>query len=671
MDRKDFGDEKSSVKQRLADAFSMGFERGKKEIDARESKAERIREKSEERRRKSDKRRADAADRKIEKEWREKGHRNPGQCARTMKPNVSDRAKRYRANQPGCRPSGLKKCKLCGSRSDVMVDHVDGNESNGRKSNLRWLCRSCNNTLGAEMAKTGQGRRTVQYNPAHKGARTLGEYMQAVLEHTRGAHDAAGKIIHDTPKSRRREFASEIWARRESHGTARGFGSSASGQEPDWVTNPRGSGARFVLQSTTRLIGSHKTETAAFKAAKKYARGKKEYVTVEDQTTGQKWRFDPWGGKGGINPAASAAQYRLAQAVLSGTARTPTRMTKAVAREIIERTPAHLRSEYSRSNPHMDLSSTEYRLGYNLGQTDRQTATLRKTSDELYATFGANFGGQQPSRFEAFYEAYQAGFGGESENPSGYRGKSVADLERMRVYAEARAYDDNWDVRVQGREDVRAIDHALKLARKRESQRSNPQTDLDDDGSEQYQQAKRIAELFHGRPVKEHIVVTESIHTPDWYAALGPLVELRIKGFRGAPFGRATFKFPVKEGKTIQFFASPDGRQFYLRGGDQELDLDALGMGPETEWYRDQMLIGEVTYFVYRDGKKFHRFKMTDYSHRVGSALDDSGMRHIQKTKVKPVMIYDTLSKKISLAGGLGKIETENLVEGMSPGIVQ
>ena len=102
-------------------------------------------------------------------------------CAQTRKSTVTDRAKRYRANQRGCKPAGAKKCKLCGSKSDMMVDHVDGDESNGRKSNLRWLCRSCNTLLGAEMARSGEGRRTVQYNPAHKGAQTLGEYIQAVL----------------------------------------------------------------------------------------------------------------------------------------------------------------------------------------------------------------------------------------------------------------------------------------------------------------------------------------------------------------------------------------------------------------------------------------------------------------------------------------------------------
>lgn len=50
------------------------------------------------------------------------------------------------------------------------------------------------------------------------------------------------------------------------------------------------------------------------------------------------------------NPAASAAQYRLAQAVLSGTAR-ETGMPKSVAREIVERTPERMRKVYMKRNP--------------------------------------------------------------------------------------------------------------------------------------------------------------------------------------------------------------------------------------------------------------------------------------------------------------------------------
>jgi len=68
------------------------------------------------------------------------------------------------------------------------------------------------------MAREGRGTRTRQYNP---GAYTLKQYTEAVLQHSRGADDAGGKIIHDTPKEMRREFAAEIWRRRRARGTDR------------------------------------------------------------------------------------------------------------------------------------------------------------------------------------------------------------------------------------------------------------------------------------------------------------------------------------------------------------------------------------------------------------------------------------------------------------------
>ena len=68
------------------------------------------------------------------------------------------------------------------------------------------------------MAKAGQGRRTRQYNP---GAKTLAQYVSAAVEHERGAHDAGGLVIHQTPPEVRSKFAKEIWRRRREHGTDR------------------------------------------------------------------------------------------------------------------------------------------------------------------------------------------------------------------------------------------------------------------------------------------------------------------------------------------------------------------------------------------------------------------------------------------------------------------
>ena len=117
--------------------------------------------------------------------------------------------------------------------------------------------------------------------------------------------------------------------------------------------------------------------------------------------------------------------------------------------------------------------------------------------------------------------------------------------------------------------------------------------------------------------------------------------------------------FSTTGDEVVHLFCSPDGRQFYLRGGDQELDLKALGMGEGTEWFRDLMLIGEAKEITYRDKKKFHSFKLTDYYHKLGEV-----------TKKKPVFTYDSLAHKMSIIGGQYKVEMEDLVDGMSPGIV-
>jgi hypothetical protein len=71
------------------------------------------------------------------------------------------------------------------------------------------------------------------------------------------------------------------------------------------------------------------------------------------------------------------------------------------------------------------------------------------------------------------------------------------------------------------------------------------------------------------------------------------------------------------------------------------------------------MLIGEAVEITYRDKKKFHSFKLTDYYHKLG-----------EETRIKPTLAYDSLSKKLEIIGGQYRIEMEDLVDGMSPGIV-
>lgn len=156
------------------------------------------------------------------------GGRKPGQ--------VTDRAQRYRANSEECRPAGPRRCWLCGGNRNMVVDHLDGDESNTRPENLGWACKSCNTALGIAFKKAGLGRLTRQYNPKKRGRAPHGftQYAWAVGMICRKRDRAKGlcsnsddplvkdavKIIRETPAAARREYARRAVAGR---GARRGF----------------------------------------------------------------------------------------------------------------------------------------------------------------------------------------------------------------------------------------------------------------------------------------------------------------------------------------------------------------------------------------------------------------------------------------------------------------
>ncbi len=133
---------------------------------------------------------------------------------------ITDRAKRYRANHPDCKPQGPKICLFCGSKKNVEVHHLDGNEDNGAPGNLAWACRSCNTKIGVAHKKAGKGKRTRQFNPPGR-VPTYEQYARAVSLHVRGAHDEGGAIIHATPPAKRSEYARRIAAEKRKRGTHR------------------------------------------------------------------------------------------------------------------------------------------------------------------------------------------------------------------------------------------------------------------------------------------------------------------------------------------------------------------------------------------------------------------------------------------------------------------
>lgn len=120
---------------------------------------------------------------------------------------ITDRAKRYRAqnNVPG-----PKRCVVCNGTGKLDVMHLSGDESDGAKKNLAYGCRKCNSNLAAAFKRIGSKVRTRQYNPASTTVPSFQQYAWAVSNHSRGAHDEGGAIIHATPRHKRIEYAKRI-----------------------------------------------------------------------------------------------------------------------------------------------------------------------------------------------------------------------------------------------------------------------------------------------------------------------------------------------------------------------------------------------------------------------------------------------------------------------------
>jgi len=92
--------------------------------------------------------------------------------------------------------------------------------------------------------------------------------------------------------------------------------------------------------------------------------------------------------------------------------------------------------------------------------------------------------------------------------------------------------------------------------------------------------------------------------------------------------------------------ASPDGKQLYLVGGDQSVDLSDLGLDA-----RDHVVLGEAERIVYRTSKAYHNFQPTDYVHRFA---EDGGER--------PILAYDTLNERLYFVGGSYQVKPEGIV---------
>jgi len=396
------------------------------------------------------------------------------------------------------------------------------------------------------------------------------------------------------------------------------------------------------------------------KAAKQYARlmeGQGKSVTRH----GKDVRVDE------TNPARSGAQYRLAQAVLSGQSDA---MPVSVARELVEKTPAVLRSAWSKSNPKSPEQMTASELNKALDKIDAESSKVTHQFIE------AGRGHERPSEYLRL------------DDPLSRKAKELYD--RRSELARER--------------DLRYGPNALsRLPTGRgfgPRQKYNPEPAAAD-----------MYESFHGRPSEQIVTFEEDEHYHEYLSELGvccgllvetedgKCVALGLSGYvwqgkgKDAGFveGSSNSARNPKRGKkgpilsswdqandlvysgvkgldqqlgkvlgsnprrrnpgdpvgpnTTLLSSNEDGTQLYLVGGDQSLDLDDLDITGHMAT-KELITIGDVVKLYYETEKDFDKFEVIQYHHEVG-----------EQSGVLPILAYDRLNKRMLFVGGDYHIE--------------
>ncbi len=170
--------------------------------------------------------------------------------------------------------------------------------------------------------------------------------------------------------------------------------------------------------------------------------------------------------------------------------------------------------------------------------------------------------------------------------------------------------------------------------------------------------AAQLSEDFHGRPVEELVQVDTDVDYQENLALLGSLVELSVFCDDGKSEVPVTFD-DLAGPDEIFVTATPDGRQIYIVGGNQELDIPALiEQGcvipdPDKEWLE----VGYMNKLVY----------FTDKHHLQGPKEQKNGIEFVhplgEESGMPPMLVYDTLNKQMLVVGGNYEIRPEGIVD--------
>lgn len=149
-------------------------------------------------------------------------------------------------------------------------------------------------------------------------------------------------------------------------------------------------------------------------------------------------------------------------------------------------------------------------------------------------------------------------------------------------------------------------------------------------------------EEFHGAESEEEILAEEELQVREHLGVLGRLIQIVCESVTGS--------YKINFGEDVLLCVSSDGKQLYIVGGDQSLDLESMGFSEEQR-NKDKVFIGSAQQITYRTRKHFDQFAEIDYVHDFG---EDGG--------TLPALVYDRLNLTIELAGGDYEIKQEGIV---------
>jgi hypothetical protein len=452
------------------------------------------------------------------------------------------------------------------------------------------------------MRGAGLGTKTRQYNPATEGAKTVAQWVTAVLA-MKGESDAmpvgeAVDIIRATPHSRRSKFAKEIWSKRR-----RG--------------NPRDP-LQFIADQLTRkqkdfYLGQYdywlNVEGATEEKSERYALEDlfKKFPGLKKKANPFDWREQrEHGGSGSLFDAIRHGD-RVTFVDRFGKSHTGKAVMRGPYGWVLNMggrhgTPAVVNEDMV----------TQVRGG-NPAELDNPAKTVKRLHilySPVNAAYFLMWHGSilriLPTKAEAKAEMeYLLRHSTESErNP---RGRTVPEI-------------------------LRECDKLRAILRQR-----NP-----DDG--ELREAERLYETFHGREPREILAIQESSETRGEYTALGDLIELTMISPTGDTV-LVSFK-----GDGVRLASSPEGEQLYLIGGNQDLSSSLRMFGADEA--KDLIDLGEAKQIVYEAAKWQTDFTAQEWKHDFG---EEGGVR--------PRGFYDQLKQRIFFAGGTYQVKRPGIVD--------